>query len=147
MTRSDKAKEFFAQGYSCAQSVFAAFSPDYDIPLATAAAVMAGFGGGFGKKQLTCGAVSGAVCALGCHFFDSENIKASKSNTYEKTRQLIDRFAVKNESSTCLDLLGVDLNTESGAKIAKEQNLFGTKCVAYVEDACAILDDLLRESD
>ena len=147
MTRSDKAKEYFAQGYSCAQSVFAAFSQDYDIPLATAAAVMAGFGGGFGKKQLTCGAVSGAVCALGCHYFDSADIRASKSTTYEKTRQFIDKFAAKNESSTCLDLLGVDLNTESGAKIAKDRNLFGTVCVDYVEDACEILEDLLQESD
>ena len=146
MTKSEQAKKLFAEGYSCAQSVFAAFSQDYDIPASTAAAMTAGFGAGIGKKQLTCGAISGAVCAIGCHFFNPSDIKNSKSATYDKTREFIDGFAAKNSSSACLDLLGVDLNTEGGAKIAKDQNLFGTKCVAYVEDACEILEKLLANS-
>lgn len=63
MSKADKAKEHFLEGYNCAQSVLLAFADDCGIDKKTAALISSGFGGGLGRMREVCGAVNGMCMA------------------------------------------------------------------------------------
>ena len=63
---SDIAMAYFRQGYNCAECVFLSYLDTHDTPLPRElAGIISGFGGGIGHTKHLCGAVSGAVLALG----------------------------------------------------------------------------------
>jgi len=43
-----------------------------------------------------------------------------------------------------LELIGVDLNTEEGNRIANEKKLFSVKCERYIKDACELLEEIIE---
>lgn len=62
---ADKAEHYFRQGFNCAEAVLLAAVESYDLQLQPDAVRLAtGFGGGLGRGDV-CGALSGAVLALG----------------------------------------------------------------------------------
>ena len=139
---AEDAKKTFNNGFNCSQSVFSAFAGRYGVERADAMRIAAGFGGGFGHMQTVCGAVSGAVMAIGCKYFDMNETAESKNLVYEKTFEFMQRFKKIHGSVDCWDLLGVDLKTEEGVQEAREKNYFQDKCGKYVQDACTIVDSL-----
>ncbi len=145
MDSSDKARAWFRLGYNCAQSVICALSGSLGINERTVKLMASGFGGGMGREQLTCGAVAGAVMAVGCRWFDPDDVAASKERVYAKTREVLRRFRELHGTVSCRELLGVDLSTPEGNKQAKEQNLFRVLCEPFVADACRIVGEMLAE--
>jgi C_GCAxxG_C_C family probable redox protein len=143
MDRSDRAVSFFQSGYNCSQAVFSAYSDLLGVDERTARSIASGFGGGIGRLQKTCGAVSGAVMLLGLKYYDEDNAAASKALSYEKVREFISQFEKQHSSVSCLDLIGVDINTEEGLSRARDQNLFETKCSEYVRGASKLLAGFL----
>jgi len=138
-----KAISYFNQGYNCAQSVFSAFSDEFGINKEIARSIASGFGAGFGRLQETCGAVTGAIMVIGCKYFKRNDWSGSKEIVYQKTRDFISRFKERNGTINCLELIGVDFNTEEGMQTAKKKNLFRDKCEKYVRDACEILEEIV----
>jgi C_GCAxxG_C_C family probable redox protein len=143
MTPSEKATKHFREGYNCSQAVLSAFCDRLGIDPIAAQSMAAGFGGGFGRSQLTCGAISGAVMVLGAYYFDVNDREASKKVTYEKVREFVSRFAELNGSTECLRLIGINLSSPEGHKFAVENNLFTTRCEKYVRDSVAILETMM----
>src|SRR4030066_1729494 len=144
MNRSEKAVSYFNKGFNCAQSVFTTFSDisgvDEDLPRSVAS----GFGGGFGRLQETCGAVTGAIMVIGYRFFKGNQWSPElKEIIYKKTREFVEKFKQRNDTIKCLDLIGVNLNTEEGNRIANEKKLFSVKCERYIKDACEILEEII----
>ena len=78
MSRADRAKELFIQGYTCSQAVALAFCDVVDIDEAQLSKIMLPFGGGMGRLRLTCGAVSGMAAIIGLLFADQENSSENK---------------------------------------------------------------------
>ena len=63
---SDSAMAYFRQGYNCAECVFLSYLDTHDTDMPRdLAGIISGFGGGIGHSKHLCGAVSGAVLALG----------------------------------------------------------------------------------
>lgn len=77
MSIKEKAVSYHDAGYNCAQSVLAALSEYTGLDEETALAVSAGFGGGLRSGEV-CGAISGAVMAIGmaCPFTDSKDTES-----------------------------------------------------------------------
>lgn len=146
MDSVERALARFTTGSNCAQSVVCAFAERLGVSERAAWSMAAGFGGGIGREQLTCGAVTGAVMAVGCRWADPSRA-AAKDLVYEKTRQVLRRFEAIHGTASCRELLGVDLKTPEGQKQAREQNLFRLKCDAFVADACRIVEQMLAEGD
>ena len=73
----EKALEYHAAGFNCAQSVLAACNEYTGLDDSAALAISAGFGGGLRSGEI-CGAISGAVMALGlvCPFNEADNAEA-----------------------------------------------------------------------
>lgn len=66
--RTQKAIDFFEQGYNCSQSVLMAYADLYGIDQETATKFASSFGGGMGRLREVCGAVSGMFMVLGLHY-------------------------------------------------------------------------------
>ena len=143
MNKSDQASSHFNQGHNCAQSVLLSFGKEYGINIELVRSIASGFGGGFGRLQETCGAVTGAIMVIGCRFFNKDNLKDSKEIVYQHTRDFIKKFRRRNGSISCLELIGVDFSTEEGLREAREKDLFKKKCDKYVRDACEILEEII----
>lgn len=68
MTKGDKAKQLFENGYNCAQAVFCSFPEVTGLDNETALRVSAGLGGGMGRMREVCGAVSGMIMVLSAKY-------------------------------------------------------------------------------
>ena len=62
----EKGRGYFRQGLNCAECVLRTFMDIYEVNVPDEVICMAtGFGGGMGHTKNTCGAITGAVLALG----------------------------------------------------------------------------------
>jgi C_GCAxxG_C_C family probable redox protein len=143
MERSEFAKELFLEGNNCAQSVVLSFAEDYGYSKELAQKISAGFGGGMGKGQGTCGAVTGAIMVLGI----MEGEKASdnnelKSGTYSSVKDLVKKFTDEFKSSSCRDLTACDFNTDSGNEKFKNEGVMEKICAPCVKRAVEIVEQL-----
>jgi C_GCAxxG_C_C family probable redox protein len=143
MNRIETAVSRFAEGFNCSQAVFSAYAERLGLDEADALRVAAGFGGGMGRMAETCGAVTGALMALGMKYGGTTPDRATKERVYQQVRQFAAQFKTLHGSLACRDLLGCDIGTAEGQKIAVEQNLFVAKCPEFVRAAAEILEELL----
>lgn len=148
MNKADKAIEYFRNDFNCSQSVLTVFGPDFDLPENTCLKLGCAFGGGMGRQQLTCGAVSGAMMVLGLKYGKAAgDPEEMKKETYGKTCELFTEFKKMNGSVNCRDLLdGLDMNDPDDLQIIKAKDLFVTKCEKYVRDAVSITEDMVRKT-
>ncbi len=105
MSRADKAKELFKQGYACSQAVALAFSDLTSLSEEEITKATLPFGGGLGRLRLTCGAVSGMAMAIGLILSKAENSSENKLGTYEIVRALCGEFEKEFGSLICAELL------------------------------------------
>jgi C_GCAxxG_C_C family probable redox protein len=141
MSKTEAALDFF-DSYNCAQSVLCAYAADCGLEKNKALQAAVGFGGGMGKIQETCGAVTGAIMVLGLSSGFREGDGRDKINeSYAKVRRLVNDFSAREGTVRCRDLLGCDLSTEEGQKVYKEKKL-RDKCRNYIRLACELLDKL-----
>ena len=110
------AREKFESGYNCAQSILFAFFDKNQISEDAALKIACGFGAGYGQMLKVCGAVSGAIMAIGLRHGRGENEeKEIAVETYQKTQDFIATFKNEHGSIICRELLnGCDLRTEEG---------------------------------
>jgi len=141
-SRSELAVRKFVEGCNCAQSVLYPFCADLGLDPATGMKAASGFGGGMGRQGEVCGAVSGAILALGLRFGGGD--RAGVEAAYAKTRELVARFRQKHGAILCRQLLeGIDLATEEGHRRFQELGLREKTCRRCVQTAAALLEDLL----
>jgi C_GCAxxG_C_C family probable redox protein len=145
MSKADLASENFKQGFNCSQAVVSAFAPELGLDRETALRVAAAFGGGMGRTGETCGAVSGALMAIGLRYGQpTPEDKQAKEKTYEIAREFLDRFgALHGGCVKCRDLLGHDISTPEGLQTAREKDLFQALCPKFVRDAAEIVEQML----
>lgn len=143
MERAERAAELFLGGNNCAQSVILSFSEDYGYSKELALKISAGFGGGMGKTQSTCGAVTGAIMVLGImqgeKASDNDELKAG---AYSSVKELTARFTEEFGTSSCRELTGCDFNTDSGNEKFKEKDIMKQVCAPCVKRAVEIVEQI-----
>lgn len=108
MTKADRAKELFLQGYNCAQAVFGAFCEDFGIDFETGVRISSGFGGGISRRREVCGAVSGAVMVLSMKYgYDDAKADEEKKALYKKVQEVLGGFENEVGSIICRELLNL----------------------------------------
>jgi C_GCAxxG_C_C family probable redox protein len=141
----NNSKVMFAGPYNCAQSVFGQFAEQFGLEREVALRIATPFGGGIGHSGQLCGAVSGAILAIGLAQGTGTGNKPQKEACYALVRAFIERFEAKHGSITCPDLLGVDLADPVEYERAHELDLFQTRCADYISDAVRITAELLKD--
>lgn len=142
--RSKSASEKFKTGNNCAQAVLTTFSDLLDQDEKALRSIAAAFGGGMGKMQLTCGAVTGAFLALSIYASNKEAGNGeAKEVSGEMVREFSKQFTALQGSLSCREITDVDMNTEEGKKEMEEKQIHGTICARAVEDAVKILEEMM----
>lgn len=143
--REARAVDYFRNGLNCAQAVLNSYANELSFDADMALSVSCGFGGGMGRLQKTCGAVSGSFMVFGiynCRKYPDNNDR--KEKTYEMVQKFSDKFIAIHGSTDCKSLLNCDLRTEEGRKTARDNNLYEIVCEKCVSDSIRIIEDLMR---
>ncbi|MCL2232701.1 MAG: C-GCAxxG-C-C family protein [Treponema sp.] len=144
MSKAEAAVKYF-DTYNCTQSTMAAYAADYGLEQDKALQVSVGFGGGIGRTQEMCGAVTAAVMVLGlASEFKASDGRPKINEVYEKVRRLIEDFTKEHGTVKCRDLVNCDLSSEEGQKYFKEHNV-KEQCRGYVRLCCKLLDKYTYE--
>ena len=146
ITRKENALDRFHDGYNCAQSVLISFSNDLNLNQESALKIASGFGGGMGKLQNTCGAVSAAFMIIGYlhgKYNETDNEANEVTNNY--IQDFAQKFTQVHGTLMCKSLIGFDLNNPKEAKQAVEADVFYKQCSEYLSTAVDILEDILPD--
>ena len=103
------------------------------------------FAGGIGNTGAVCGAVAGAVMAIG--------LKKERGGTMEEVLRTLAvaqefrrRFEAEMETINCRELTGADLTTEEGIEQFMSSDTPQTVCFPAVGVAYRLVVDLLKET-
>ncbi|MBN2230944.1 MAG: C_GCAxxG_C_C family protein [Candidatus Thorarchaeota archaeon] len=133
---SQHALRLFSKDYNCAQSVMKAILVAVDMDFNEIVFLAAGLGGGVSHEGNVCGAVSGAVAALGViNSRISNDVQQHKQNTYIDGEKFIQRFKKEHSTIICRDLTGINISNKASLDKAIRDGTFERTCPAFVENA------------
>ena len=130
MDQLERVLQLFHENYNCAQSVFAACAEDEGLGEAERLALASAFGGGMAGQGEVCGALTGALMALGAargKELAADPVGARKA-LYEQARQITQSFRLAHGSILCRELTGCSLDTEEGHHAFQERDLRKNLC-------------------
>lgn len=147
MTKGEKAKALFLEGYNCAQAVFGAFADELGLDFETAMKLSSGFGGGMGRLREVCGAVSGMFMVFDMKYgYTSPTDKEAKMALYAHIQTLAKSFEKENSSIICRELLGLsEKNSEPIPEDRTKAYYKKRPCAQLVELAADIVDKYIKE--
>ena len=140
----NRAIQAHKSGLNCAQAVLTSYSDELNFDHNLALSLSCGFGGGMGRLQETCGAVTGSFMVIGidqCKKY--QDIRERKEKTYAMVRKCSDRFKSIHGTTDCFDLLSCDLKTVEGQRYFKDNNLGELVCEKCISDAVKIVNELI----
>jgi len=145
---SERAVAMFGEGYSCAQSLFAAYAPGLGLDRDTALRLAAPLAGGVSRTNGPCGAATGALLVIGLKFGHAScDDDAAEERTRTLTQEFLRRFEARKGCSSCTGLLGADLSEPGVPQRVKEEGLSQEICPDLVRTSCDILEDLMDHPD
>ena len=129
MDIKELANNYHIAGYNCAQSVLCACAEYTGLDEKTALAVSAGFGGGLRSEEI-CGAISGAVMALGMAFpFNDSNNAEAKDKIAALAKECVAAGKEKFGGLHCRELKGDK-----------------SKCPYYIGEMAALAEEMIKNN-
>ena len=104
----ESAQMQFSTGLSCSQAVFASLAPQLGLTEEQALKIASPFGGGLARRGMVCGAVSGALMAVGLKL--GSTTPEGKAESYRIANDFLKQFEERHPSLLCRDLIGYDLS-------------------------------------
>jgi len=146
---ADRADEHFHEHYNCAQSVLWGVTETYDLacPSCIPAAALA-MGGGIGHTGRACGALTGAVMAIGLAVDRAVggSISDRKDEANRLAAALVHRFADEFGTTDCATILGFSWEDSGALERYNRENAKDEKCTPCIRWAAAeavrIIEDL-----
>jgi len=131
---AENAVKLFDSGYNCAESVLLALSEKFNQNSPIIPRIATGFGAGVGRSGQICGALSGAVMAIGLRIgCDKGEAEKEKRNTiYENVGQMIREFEKEFGSSQCRTLTQCDFRTSEGREKYRDKGLRKKLCQKFI---------------
>lgn len=145
---AQKAEQLFYEGYNCAQAVFCAFCDETGLSLSEAARLSSSFGGGMGRLREVCGAVSGALLALGSlRGYDDPKDPAAKKEHYARVQEFARRFKEENGTIVCRDFLANVPTVPGGEPEARTPEFYKRRpCARLIRQAAGIAEEMLSST-
>ena len=137
------ANDRFAQGLNCAQAVLSAFAEETGITEEAALKLASPFGGGIARQGQVCGALTGALMALGLQRGNSS--PQGRDETYRISEEFVKAFEERHGTILCRELVGYDISTPEGLLAARDGKVFTSVCPALVNGAAEMLAEMLKE--
>ncbi|MBQ8297398.1 MAG: C_GCAxxG_C_C family protein [Ruminococcus sp.] len=148
INHADKACELFAQGYNCAQAVFAAFCDVTGMETETALMLSSSFGAGMGRMREVCGACSGMFMAAGLLYgYSSPEDDKTKAEHYKRIQALAESFKAEHGTVICRELLKNLKVTSSPVPEPRTEQYYKVRpCIRFVRTAAELLDKYISEN-
>ena len=141
-----KARSYFESNHNCAQSVLRALLEHKGIHIDQATQFAAGFGAGITYSGQQCGAISGAMMAIGIlEGLKNSDTRQHKARTYDLSSELHKRFSEKFDSIICDELTGIDMSDSEMLKKANDASHFQEICPKFIEAAVRIVMDMFPD--
>ena len=136
----------FHNGYNCAQSVLSVFAEEMGVSKNSCLKLASPFGSGIAYLQETCGAVTGALMAIGLKYGKGENgTNEEKAKAYDMSRYFLAEFKKLHGTTCCQELLdGLDMSTPEGMAKIRELDFFRLRCGNYVKNAVEITEKIVH---
>lgn len=147
MTKGERAKALFKEGYNCAQAVALAFAQETGLDERVLMKAVGGFGGGIGRLREVCGSVSGAVMVFGL-LAGSDDVKnnEAKKELYRLVQEQASAFKETNGSYICRELLqGVTSDTHPQPDERTPEYYRKRPCAELVELSADLCDTILQK--
>ena len=147
--RVETARNYFLEGYNCAQSIALAYHDVMGIDKELSATMAAPFGGGMGRLREVCGTVSGMfMLAVFIAPNAQPNDTANKKSCYALVQSLAERFREDNGSIVCRELLGLTQQKDDPTPSPRTEEYYHRRpCAEYVAIAARILGEKINEMD
>lgn len=148
MTKGEIAKNYFLEGYNCAQAVALAYKDELNMSEEDISKMTSSFGGGMGRLREVCGAVSGMFLVAGILFgySDPKDYEGKKSH-YELVQHLAEKFKNINGSIVCKELLGLEKKEDSAIPSHRTEEYYKKRpCGDLVSDAANILEEYIKQN-
>ncbi|AEG59127.1 C-GCAxxG-C-C family protein [Desulforamulus ruminis] len=141
---SDKAVALMKSGFLCSQSVFSTLGEELGLEPKLALKMTTGLGAGIAGQGDICGAVSGAILAIGLKHGNHEGRSGmdGQHKTFFLTQELIHRIKIKHGCYTCKELTGIDFTKPEGMKRAQELGIGEKVCFHVIRDAVEIVKEI-----
>lgn len=128
------ALDMFAQMFNCSESVLGGLVEGCGLECPCSPRIATAFGGGMAGQGEICGALTGAMMALGLKFGrERGDDNDAKAMAYSKIRELFAAFEKEFGTCECFGLIGIDLSTPEGLEQARQAGLHQNICPKYVE--------------
>lgn len=144
MNKAELAKQQYESGYNCAQSVFSVFAEDYGMSEAEALKIASPFGGGM-KMAGACGALTGALMALGLARGYSELDEEQRAQSDATTLEFLKRWKIEIGPMDCKTILGYDVTDPIQKEAATKAGGSADICSNCIVEGVIILERLLKE--
>ena len=147
--RVETARNYFLEGYNCAQSIALAYHDVMGIDKELSATMSAPFGGGMGRLREVCGTVSGMFMVAGFIAPNAQpNDTANKKSCYALVQSLAERFREENGSIVCRELLGLTQQKDDPTPSPRTEEYYHRRpCAEYVAIAARILGEKINEME
>jgi C_GCAxxG_C_C family probable redox protein len=141
------AKNLFSGKYNCSQSSMKAILVALNLDFGQTFHLAAGMGAGIAHEGNVCGAVSGAILALGViEGTRQEDTLGQKEAAYASGEEFVRRFKKKHDTILCDQLTGITMTDLNARSKASKDGLFAEKCPSFVADAVRIALEIATEN-
>jgi len=101
--------------------------------------IASAFGGGVGRCGSVCGALTGAVMAIGMKHGTNERGVEKRETAYGLTQRFYEQFTKELGTPFCRELIGYDLTKPGELEKAERLKVFDEKCEGFVRKAVEML--------
>ena len=139
--------EYFDLGYSCAEASFMAICDMLEVEDGPNSCVATCFGGGMGRNNLICGAISGCLMGIGVKLNRTSPTQSElKELAYSISKEYISTFEKENGSLYCTELCGCNMSTQDGLARYNDEKVHFTFCKPMVEKAVETAFDITNRN-
>jgi len=144
---TNRAMKIMAEGYVCSESVLLAVCQEFKIEVdeKIIPKIAYAFAGGIGNTGTVCGAVAGAIMAIGLMKERGETMEEMFS-VLGLAAEFRKRFEAEMKTVNCRELTGIDLSTEEGLRQFMSSDTPQTVCFPAVGTAYRLVVELLNET-
>ena len=135
-------------GMNCAQAIFSVYGQHLGVDRDTCLKIASVFGGGINQTGNVCGAVTGAIMAIGLKHGEAgirekqEIQEILDVKSFKVAREFTKKFTERNVTIICRELINHDLLTAEDIEHAFKTGAF-KNCPKFVKDAAEILEKVL----
>jgi C_GCAxxG_C_C family probable redox protein len=103
------------------------------------------FGGGLGRRGEICGALAGALIAVGLQKGrrrgEGDEVK---ERSYKFAAQVVESFRNRFGTILCRELINVDLAEANGREVYRRKDIHNKYCVDFVAEAVRLVCDVVK---